>query len=139
MVPGDATFVPYTTDKSSSTPKSPVAGRIFVLKFQSSSARHFYWLQSAAQPASQPSHFSQRDLKIGELVNNLLLGGEVDPGDIEDIRNTRDDDDDEMEDVHGPDHSERRGSGGAGADATGGDVREEGEDSRGGGADGARA
>ena len=47
-----------------------------------------------------------------------------------------------MEDVEGtnPDaEHHRHGSGGAGPDATGGDVREEGQHSRDGGADGGRA
>jgi len=49
------------------------------------------------------------------------------------------DDDEEMGDAP-PDHDLRRTStGGAGADATGGDVREEGEEAREGGADGGRA
>ena len=52
------------------------------------------------------------------------------------------DDDETMEDVDGADEDpshQRGGSGGAGPDATGGDVREEGEQSREGGADGGRA
>ena len=97
-----------------------------------------------------PSWFSERDQHLGEIVNRLLQGDEVD------IRHEmqtlgRSDrhgdggdggDDDVMEDVSGndtaPEHH-RGGSGGAGPDATGGDSREEGEDSRRGGSDGGRA
>lgn len=53
-----------------------------------------------------------------------------------------DDGDETMEDVEGYGGSEshhRSGSGGAGPDATGGDVREEGAGAREGGADGGRA
>lgn len=52
------------------------------------------------------------------------------------------DGDEPMEDVEGTDPSaehHRGGSGGAGPGATGGDIREEGEGSREGGADGGRA
>jgi 26S proteasome regulatory subunit N13 len=56
----------------------------------------------------------------------------------------RDDDDDDvtMGDVEGQSHDaghHRGGSGGAGPNATGGDVREEGQEAREGGADGGRA
>jgi 26S proteasome regulatory subunit N13 len=80
-------------------------------------------------------------------VNTLLQGEDIDvqqaianlPAD----QNGPDGDDDAtMEDVegqsHGTDH-QRGGSGGAGAGATGGDVREEGQEAREGGADGGRA
>lgn len=53
------------------------------------------------------------------------------------------DDDETMEDVegvdHDPSHNHGGSSGGAGMDATGGDIREEGQESREGGADGGRA
>lgn len=52
------------------------------------------------------------------------------------------DDDETMEDVEGTNHDSNHhsgGGGGAGPGATGGDVREEGEPSREGGADGGRA
>ena len=52
------------------------------------------------------------------------------------------DDDDTMEDVEGQSHDATHhhgGSGGAGPDATGGDIREEGHEAREGGADGGRA
>lgn len=146
MVPTDGTFVPYEFEKGSK-PSAKTNGRIFVLKFGSSSQRHLFWLQSKPQGrSSDPSFFSPRDRKIGDIVNRILQGEEVNvTRELAAVRNTdsrRDDDDDEqMEDADSrPAPRARHGStGGAGADATGGDVREEGEDSREGGADGARA
>lgn len=134
MFPSDGNFSPYQ--------KSKVAGRIFVLKFSSSSQRHLFWLQSKSQsPKGDPSFFSAKDLKIGELVNDLLQGEEVDVEQVvADMRAghaPNEDEDEDMEDVEGIDHD--RGAGGAGAGATGGDIREEGEGSREGGADGGRA
>lgn len=129
MFPTDGTFVPYQ-NKS-------INGRIFVLKFSSSSKRHLFWMQSKSQSSSNdPSYFSSRDLKIGEVINNLLQGEDVDMQQaVADMRagHPPDDEDADMEDVEG------HGSGGAGAGATGGDIREEGEDAREGGADGGRA
>lgn len=152
MIPGDGSFSPYTGGKpsaSSDDVKSPVNGRIYTLKFFSSSQRHFFWLQSKSQhPSGDSSWFSPRDLKLGHIVELLILGEDVDVSgelqDIEDMRgpDRRDDDGDEtMEDVEGT-GGPRDGAGstgGAGADATGGDIREEGEESREGGADGGRA
>ncbi|KIV97652.1 hypothetical protein PV10_01371 [Exophiala mesophila] len=140
MLPQDGTFVPY----------QKANGRIYALKFSSSSQRHLFWLQSRSQhPHGDPSFFSARDLKLGEIVNTLLQGESVDvEGEIANLprndNNSPDDDDDEpMEDVEGTNHDRNRApsnaGGGAGPDATGGDVREEGEQSREGGADGGRA
>jgi len=143
MVPTDGRFVPYTNEN----PSAKTNGRIFVLKFSSSSLRHLFWLQSKPQARNgDPSWLSPRDRKIGEIVDALLQGEDVDISqELASVINTddRDDDDDEtMEDVEGTrgrhDHS-RGGGGGAGPDATGGDVREEGQSAREGGADGARA
>lgn len=129
MFPTDGAFTPYR--------KRPVNGRIYVLKFSSSSQRHLFWLQSKSQsPSGDPSHFSARDLKIGEVVNSLLQGEEVDVQQaVAEMRSGHppDDDDATMEDVEG------HGNGGAGPGATGGDIRDEGEDAREGGADGGRA
>lgn len=146
MIPGDGTFVPV--EPPSSAPGTAKArGRIFVLKFESSSTRHLFWLQSHPQSSNgDPTYLSPRDRKIGSIVNNLLQGEDVDVNaELASVRNSgsggRDEDGDEaMEDIEGR-RNERHepGSGGAGADATGGDVREEGEESREGGADGARA
>lgn len=122
MVPTDGTFVPYKNTR--------VSGRIFVLKFSSSSERHLFWLQSKSQSTSNdPAHFSQRDLKIGEVVNNLLQGEEVDMQQaVSEMRaghQPYEDEDENMEDVEG--HGQH------------GDIRDEGEDAREGGADGGRA
>ncbi|KAI5209820.1 hypothetical protein AUEXF2481DRAFT_5804 [Aureobasidium subglaciale EXF-2481] len=140
MFPGDATFTPYTGTTSSADTKSPTNGRIYMLKFSSSSQRHFFWLQSKSQhPGGDVSVFSSRDKRYGEIINNILAGEEVDVG--YEVQRLRDDDeggdDVDMEDAQ-PEHH-RQGSGGAGADATGGDPTVEGEASREAGADGGRA
>ena len=146
MVPTDGSFVPYEY-KTTPQPTAKTNGRIFALKFASSSQRHVFWLQSKPQSRDgDPSWISPRDRKIGEIVNQLLQGEEVNVArELASVRNTDnrpDDDDETMEDAEGesaPREHRPSGSGGAGADATGGDVREEGEESREGGADGARA
>ncbi|KAF9879984.1 hypothetical protein CkaCkLH20_02795 [Colletotrichum karsti] len=142
MVPTDGEFVPHIPDNQ---PTSKTNGRVFVLKFGSSSQRHFFWLQSKPQSRNgDPSWFSPRDKKIGEIVNALLQGEDVNVNrELAQVRNTddrRDDDDDEtMEDAEGQGDRNDQTTGGAGAGATGGDVREEGENAREGGSDGARA
>ena len=150
MVPTDATFTPYepTSAENPSNPNRPTNGRIYVLKFSSSSQRHLFYLQSRSQhPSADPAWFSARDLKLGQIVNLLLQGEEIDvqqaiaslPAD----QNGHDGDEDEtMEDVEGYSHDSDHhpgGSGGAGPGATGGDIREEGHEAREGGADGGRA
>lgn len=149
MIPGDGTFIPV--EPSASSPASAKAnGRVFVLKFESSSTRHIFWLQSHPQGSGgDPAWLSPRDRKIGEVVNRLLQGDEVDvTAELAAVRSGaggagggRDGDGDEsMEDAEGRgDEHNEPGAGGAGADATGGDVREEGEGPREGGGDGARA
>ena len=144
MVPTDGHFEPY---EYKNEPTSKTNGRIFVLKFSSSSLRHLFWLQSKPQSRNgDPSWFSPRDLKIGQIVDTLLQGEEVNvSNEIAQVQSNerRDEDDDEtMEDAEGhgdPSSHHRGGSGGAGPDATGGDIREEGEQAREGGADGGRA
>lgn len=141
MVPLDGTFTPYKLRSG----QAPMKGRIFVLKFSSSSQRYLFYLQSGSQhPNKESNWFSPRDLKLGDIVNSLLQGEEVNVQDeLADIQGDNGGDDDEtMEDVEGTDHDHEHrqsGSGGAGVDATGGDVREEGEGPREGGADGGRA
>ena len=154
MFPGDATFKPYlpTTETSGTSTNgqasSPTNGRIYVLRFSSSGARHLFWLQSKSQhPSGDPTYFSKKDLKLGEIVNSLIQGAEVNVQ--HEVANLPDDDegpgdDDDTMDLydasgnHESDHH-RAASGGAGAGATGGDIRDEGEESREGGADGGRA
>lgn len=147
MVPTDGHFLPYDA-KNQPNSSAKTNGRIFVLKFLSSSQRHFFWLQSKPQGRNgDPTWFSPRDRKIGEIVDTLLQGEDVDVArELASISNNdndrRDNDDDEtMEDVegHGDSNDPHGGAGGAGAGATGGDIREEGENAREGGADGARA
>jgi 26S proteasome regulatory subunit N13 len=142
MLPGDGTFSPLT---SSQTRTSPTNGRIFVLKFSSSSSRHFFWLQSKNQhPDNKPNWYSDRDLKLGSIVNDLLQGIEVDvEGELAIVGRgpSGDDgnDDEDMQDAPPDNNLRRTSTGGAGAGATGGDIREEGEEAREGGADGGRA
>ncbi|KAJ5553503.1 hypothetical protein N7513_003873 [Penicillium frequentans] len=138
MIPTDGSFTPYRKDVTN--------GRVFVLKFSSSSQRYLFWLQSQSQHENgDASWFSPRDLKLGEIVDVLLQGEDVDvEHEIANLpqRPSGGDDDETMEDVEGTDHDATHhgaGSGGAGADATGGDIREEGQESREGGADGGRA
>ncbi|KAI2467712.1 proteasome complex subunit Rpn13 ubiquitin receptor-domain-containing protein [Annulohypoxylon bovei var. microspora] len=148
MVPTDGHFVPYDPKSQPHQAVKP-NGRVFILKFLSSSQRHLFYLQSKPQGRTgDPRWFSPRDLKIGEIVDKLLQGEDVNVArELASINNSDNDDrrgddnDETMEDVEGQgDSSEPRGgSGGAGAGATGGDVREEGEGAREGGADGARA
>ncbi|KAF1356866.1 proteasome complex subunit Rpn13 ubiquitin receptor-domain-containing protein [Delphinella strobiligena] len=147
MFPGDGIFTPYTgsSNSSSADTSSPTNGRIFCLKFSSSSQRHFFWMQSKSQHREGKANwFSSRDKRLGDIINQLLSGEDVDvESEVRTLRHdggADDDDDDVMEDAQSPDHG-RRGSstGGAGADATGGDPSEEGRASREGGADGGRA
>ena len=150
MFPTDGSFTPYepTSSQKPSNPKRPTNGRIYALKFSSSSQRHLFWLQSRSQQESgDPAWFSARDLKLGQIVNTLLQGENIDVQQAiaslpADQSGPDGDDDETMEDVEGQnqdtDH-QRSGSGGAGPGATGGDVREEGHEAREGGADGGRA
>ncbi|QDS72522.1 hypothetical protein FKW77_000167 [Venturia effusa] len=139
MLPADGSFTPITKPNDRHT--SPSNGRIFALKFSSSSDRHFFWLQSKNQhPDNKPNYWSDKDLKLGKIVNDLLQGNEVDvQEELAAARGGNGDDDENMEDAPPDNDLTRTSTGGAGAGATGGDVREEGEEAREGGADGGRA
>ncbi len=152
MIPTDAQFKPYYNVNDPNTQPNSTAitnGRIYALKFSSSSQRQLFWLQSKSQhPQGEPGYFSPRDLKLGEIVNQLLQGEEVNVQ--EELTNATSgqggpegDNDETMEDVEGTggggSEHHRGGSGGAGAGATGGDIREEGQGPREGGLDGGRA
>jgi 26S proteasome regulatory subunit N13 len=147
MVPGDGTFQPLLKEEGAEELHSPTNGRIYVLKFSSSSQRHFFWMQSKTQhKEGSLSWFSQRDQRVGQIVNDILQGDEdVDIEQaVQELRNgggDGDGDGDLMDlDEEQPGPRDRTGStGGAGADATGADPRDEGAASRDGGADGGRA
>lgn len=146
MIPSDGHFEPWLREYGAEELHSPTNGRVYALRFESSSQKYFFYLQSRGQHAEgDPSWFSERDQRLGQVVNAILQGEEVDvEGEIAELRNHRDGGDgrgDEMDlDEQEPEpRSRHESTGGAGADATGGDPRDEGEASREGGADGGRA
>ena len=147
-IPGDATFTPLVKEPGAEDVRSPTNGRIFVLRFSSSGEKMYFWMQAKTQSREgDHSWFSQRDQRLGQIVDLLLSGEEVDvEREVEEIRRQQgsggEGGDDGGEGPNGdPDLMEldRQETGGAGQDATGGDPREEGEASREGGADGGRA
>lgn len=88
--------------------------------------------------------FSQRDQRLGQVVDLLLSGEDVDvEREVEEIRRSGNGGDGDAGGQNGDGGDlmdlDRQETGGAGQDATGGDPREEGEASREGGADGGRA
>lgn len=90
-------------------------------------------MQSKAE-GPDPAKFSARDIKIGEIVDRLLQGEELDAeAELAQAGNTENDGDDAMEDVQG-----ELGGGGQ-SNAPGDDYRQDGQQSRDGGADGDRA
>ena len=148
-IPGDATFTPLVKEPGAEDVRSPTNGRIFALKFSSSFEKHYFWMQAKSQHrGGDENWFSQRDQRLGQIVDALLSGEEVNvQEEVEDIRRNQggggggggegggDGGDDDLMEL---DRQESQ-TGGAGPDATGGDPREEGETSREGGADGGRA
>ena len=85
IVPGDARLIRHDTGPT---------GRIFMLKFSSSSKRQFYWLQSESEgPNKEPGYWSERDKSWIKFIDDILKGDEgddeemgdapVDSGDIE--------------------------------------------------------
>ena len=146
-IPGDATFTPLVKEPGAEDVRSPTNGRVFVLRFSSSGEKQYFWMQAKSQHREgDASWFSQRDQRLGQIVDLLLSGEEVDVAtEVDEIRRNNNTggeggDDNAGEngdaDLMDPDRQE---TGGAGQDATGGDPREEGEASREGGADGGRA
>ncbi|QIX01406.1 hypothetical protein AMS68_006923 [Peltaster fructicola] len=139
-LPGDVDFEPHLKEEGAEDLHSPTNGRVYVLRFASSGERHFFYLQSKSQHTSgDPSWFSERDQKLGQIVNAILQGEEVDvENEITELKEQSGRGGgaggDEM-DIDEPES----GTGGAGSGATGGDARQEGEASREGGADGGRA
>lgn len=131
MILGDARFQPYKPKDQQ--PTSKTNGRIFNLKFSSSSQRHLFWMQSKAE-GQDPSRFSARDFKIGEIVDRLLLGEELDAqAELAQAGAMEGDGDDAMKDVQ-----DSSLGGAAGSSAVGGDHRQEGEQSRDAGENGGR-
>lgn len=143
MVPTDGSFVPLVKEEGAEELHSPTNGRIYKLQFESSSQKYYFYLQSRSQHANgDPSWWSQRDQRLGQIVSTILQGEEVDVhGEMAEFSGGSGEggprrpyaDDDDM------DVDEDPSTGGAGAGATGGDPRQEGELSREGGADGGRA
>lgn len=145
MVPGDGSFKPYQKEDGGSQ-KSPTNGRIFNLKFQSSSARHLFWLQSKSQhEQGDDAWFSPRDLKFGEIVDQLLQGEQVNVqeelNNVESGQGGQDNEDGDGDRMEGVRRESQSGAAEnlASGDPFIGDPSNEGEESREGGADGGRA
>ena len=147
IVPGDATFQPLVKEQGAEEVRSPTNGRLFVLRFSDSGEKSYFWMQSRSQHSGGDADwFSQRDQRIGQIVDLLVRGDDVDVAqEVAEFQRSGfggngngggeggGDEDEDLMDL------DRQETGGAGQDATGGDPREEGEASREGGADGGRA
>ncbi|KAI5815020.1 proteasome complex subunit Rpn13 ubiquitin receptor-domain-containing protein [Pyronema omphalodes] len=82
LIPGDCRLLRHDSGPT---------GRIFMLKFASSSERNFFWLQS--QPEGEPGHWSQRDKNWIKRMDRIMQGeseddeemgdAPIDSGDIE--------------------------------------------------------
>jgi 26S proteasome regulatory subunit N13 len=144
-IPGDATFTPLVKEAGAEDVRSPTNGRIFVLKFSSSGEKHYFWMQAKSQHSSGDADwFSQRDQRLGQIVDAFLQGDEVDlDSEVRELRGQGGNGGGSGSGAGGGEEDlmdlDRQETGGAGQDATGGDPREEGEASREGGADGGRA
>jgi len=68
IFPGDARLIRYDTGPT---------GRIFMLKFLSSSQRNFYWLQSLSEDPDQPGLWSERDKGWIKKIDDILQGEEA--------------------------------------------------------------
>ena len=142
MVPSDGRFVPYEKTKPNTLDSKPATnGRIFVLSFQSSSQKHLFWLQSRSQHANgDPSWFSPRDLKLGEIVDRLLQADEVNvQEELANVSNNQPgqgggDGDVNMEDVQPEAHETSQGSSSGRGPSAGGPTHE-GQGAAGGGTD----
>ena len=142
MIPSDGSFTPYKP-----AGKHATYGRVFVLKFSSSAQRYFFWMHPQSQHENGDlSWFSARDRKLGEIVDALLRGEDVNvEHEIAHLpcQPFGNDHDEAMKKWEDTDHdlNQRHGStsGGVSLDATGGDVRDEGQKTRERGADGERA
>ncbi|KAG0125437.1 proteasome complex subunit Rpn13 ubiquitin receptor-domain-containing protein [Tuber indicum] len=75
IVPGDARIIKYT---------GCTTGRVMVLKFSSSSQRHFFWLQTKAE-STDFGHWSARDDGWVHRINVALQGPQDDDEEMGDI------------------------------------------------------
>lgn len=143
IFPGSARFVPLVKEAGADDVRSPTNGRIFVLKFLDSGEKSYFWMQSRSQHSEGDADwFSQRDQQLGQVVDLLLSGEDVDvEREVAEIRQASGGGGADGQNGDGEDlmDLDRQETGGAGQDATGGDPRDEGEASREGGADGGRA
>jgi 26S proteasome regulatory subunit N13 len=66
IIPGDCQLIRHDAVST---------GRVFMLKFSSSSQRQFYWLQEKSEgPNEEPGFWSQRDIDWIEGINKILQG-----------------------------------------------------------------